>query len=102
MWCSAPAGVVYHGRSAMPIYVVVSTPPEALADAILDLNEADRYEVSPGTWFIRSPFVTTEQVKDSLGIQVDGPVGIVVAVGRYSGVAEREFIEKLQVWEEAE
>lgn len=85
----------------MPIYVVVSTPPDALESAIQGLNEADRYRVISGTWFIRSAFVTTEQVKESLGIDVDGPVGIVVAADRYSGVAEREFIEKLQLWEDA-
>jgi len=85
--------------TTMPIYVVVSMPPDALADEIQKIQESDRHEVAPGTWFIRSPFVTTEQVKNSLGIKVGGRNGIVAATSRYTGVADREFIEKLQVWE---
>ena len=62
-------------------------------------QESDRHQVASGTWFIRSPFVTTGQVKNSLGIEVGGGNGIVAATSRYTGVADREFIEKLQVWE---
>lgn len=86
----------------MPIYVVVSMPPEALLDEIQKIDESDRHQLAPGTWFIRSPFVTTEQVKNSLRIEMGGQHGVVAAVSRYTGVADREFIEKLQVWEGAE
>ena len=34
----------------MPIYVVVSMPPDALADEIGKIQESDRHEVAPGTW----------------------------------------------------
>lgn len=85
--------------TTMPIYAVVSMPPDALVDEIQKIPERDRHELAPGAWFIRSPFVTTEQVKNSLGIEVGGPNGIVAATSRYTGVADRELVEKLQVWE---
>ena len=66
----------------MPIYVVISPVQEfgeSLSDKIkADYTENDRHEISPGVWFIRSPFVTTEQVRDNLDIQVGGNNGIVV------------------------
>ncbi len=87
----------------MPIYLVVSPPQpseKSLAAAIRsNFNENDRHEILSDVWVVRSPFVTTEQVRDSLGIKVGGFSGIVVAAGRYTGVADRALVEKLQVWE---
>ena len=87
----------------MPIYVVISPVQEfgeSLNDKIkADYTENDRHEISPGVWFIRSPFVTTEQVRDNLDIKVGGNNGIVIATARYTGIAERALVEKLQVWE---
>ena len=87
----------------MPIYVLISPPQPAgrsLATAVSSkYNENDRHEILPGAWVVRSPFVTTEQVRDNLGIKVGGPSGIVIAAGRYTGIADRALVEKLQVWE---
>ena len=86
----------------MPIYVVMS-PPQPTGKSLVgtiraNFNENDRHEVLPGAWVVRSPFVTTEQVRDSLGIKVGGASGFVVAAGRYTGIADRTLVEKLQVW----
>ena len=87
----------------MPIYVVISPPPpneRSISEAVSSqFEENDRHEVLPGVWFVRSPFVTTEQVRNKLGIDVGKASGIVVATSRYNGVADRELVEKLQVWE---
>ena len=90
----------------MPIYVAISPlnqPSQGdLASAVRSVfNESDRHEVTPGAWFVRSPLVTSAQVRDILGIKLGGLNGVVVAVssGRYTGVGDAIFVEKLQVWE---
>ena len=89
----------------MPIYVLI-TPPHPPAETLNELirtsfDENDRHEIRSGVWFIRSPLVTTAQLRDQLGIKVGGHSGIVVAAvsGRYTGIADGTFVEKLQVWE---
>jgi hypothetical protein len=89
----------------MPLYVVIASPQpagETLSERIRSgFDESDRQEFRPGVWFVRSPLVTTAQLRDQLGIKVGGHSGIVVAAvsGRYTGVADGTFVEKLQVWE---
>lgn len=88
----------------MPIYVVLS-PPEQVGESLEEqvkagYTENDRHEIMPGAWFIRSPLITTDQVRENLDVKVGGNSGIVVAAGRYTGVADRALVEKLQVWEE--
>lgn len=90
----------------MPIYVVISSREpggKSLAEQVnADYTENDRHEVLPGVWFVRSPFITSDQVRDSLNIKVGGNSGIVVAASRYTGIADRALVEKLQVWEDME
>ena len=88
----------------MHAYVLI-TPPDT-GDALNELirstfTEADRHEVRPGVWLIRSPLVTTTELRDQLGISVGGHLGFVVAIvsGRYSGAWQAPLVEKLQVWE---
>ena len=87
----------------MPIYVVIASltpvgpPLEEAMHTVFD--ESDRHEALPGVWFVRSPFVTSAQVRDALGIKVGGPNGIVVATRHYTGAAEADLVEKLKVWE---
>ena len=91
----------------MHTYVLITSPDRG-EDALNDLirssfAEGNRHEVRPGVWFVRSPLVTTEQLRDQLKIAVtDGHLGIVVAVvsGRFSGAWESVFVEKLRVWED--
>lgn len=89
----------------MPIYVLITSPNpggETLDRLIRSsFDESDRHEFRPGVWFVRSPLVTTAQLRDKLGIEVGGHNGVVVAAvsGRYTGVADGTFVEKLQVWE---
>ena len=89
----------------MPIYVLITSPNPA-GDALDELvrttlDESDRHEIRPGVWFVRSPLVTTAQLRDQLDIKMGGHGGIVVAAvsGRYTGIADGTFVEKLQVWE---
>ena len=60
--------------------------------------------LSPGVWFVRSPLVTTAQLRDQFGIKVGGHNGVVIAIveGRFTGVADATFVEKLKVWGWAE
>lgn len=87
----------------MPIYVVLSSLEQfgaSLEEKVkTDYAENDRHEIRPGVWFIHSPLVTTDQVRDDLDIKVGGNSGIVVATARYTGIADRALVEKLQVWE---
>ena len=88
----------------MPIYIVISPPGDGnglTSKLESQFNESDRHEVAPGAWFIRSPLVTSAQIRDILGIKVGGFNGVVAAVsrGRYAGVSDTVFVEKLQVWE---
>ncbi len=88
----------------MPIYVVISPIPSlgatSLEDAVCSrFHENDRHQVRPGVWLVRSPWVTVDQVRDSLDIKVGGNSGVVIAAGRYTGAADRALANKLQVWE---
>ena len=88
----------------MPIYAVIASPnpaEETLNELIRSsFDESDRHELRPSVWFVRSPLVTTEQLRDQLGIEMGGRNGVVVAAvpGRYTGVADATFVEKLKVW----
>ena len=85
------------------VYVVVS---DAAIDEKIraEFPEGDRLEFSPGVWFVRSPLVTSAEVRDRVGIRLGGQQGIVIAAirGRYTGVANAGFVEKLQVWQAEE
>lgn len=89
----------------MPIYALIASPHptgETLNELIRSsFDENNRHELRPGVWFVRSPLVTTAQVRDQLGIKIGGQYGVVVAAvpGRYSGVGDGTFVEKLKVWE---
>ena len=88
----------------MPFYVVITSQgadEHAVGEQIRSsFPEADRHEVRPGVWFVRSLLVTSAQIRDQLGIEIGRRSGIVAAVdsGRLSGVWESEFVEKLTVW----
>ena len=90
----------------MPIYVVISSREpggKPLAEQIdADCTENDPPRSLARVWFVRSPFITSDQVKDSLNIKVGGNSGIVVAASRCTGIADRALVEKLQVWEDME
>ena len=63
----------------MPIYVVLS-PPEQVGESLEEqvkagYTENDRHEIMPGAWFIRSPLITTDQVRENLDIKVGGNSG---------------------------
>jgi len=91
----------------MPIYMVVASENtrEGLRTALSSsFAEGDWVPVNFGAWFVRSPLVTTAEVRDRLGIKVGGHSGVVLAAvpGRYTGVAEQSVVEALQVWQEDE
>lgn len=64
-------------------------------------GDADRCKVTDGVWFVRSPRLATSEVASDLGIEVGTRSGIVAAISRYDGVAERRVVEKLTAWERA-
>lgn len=92
----------------MPVYALVAPRPddvEPLTAAIkASFVEGDRHSLRAGVWFVRSPHVTSDEVRDQLGIAVGGINGIVIAIvpGRVCGVADKTFVEKLQVWKVTE
>ena len=85
----------------MSLYIVIDINQSLGPKIRSEFDENNRYEVISGTWFIRSSLITSAQVRDLLGIRVGGPTGIVVVVGRYTGVANTDFVEKLKAWDEA-
>ena len=88
----------------MPLYVVIAAPgtyEQVLSEQVRSsFAEADRHEVKPGVWLVRSSLVTSAKIRDQLGITVGERPGIVAAVdsGRMTGAWESGFVEKLQVW----
>ena len=83
----------------MAIYIVIPTGPPLDTEVMDRFDEGNRYKFPSGVWFVRSDHLTSSDVIADLGIKVGGKSGVVVAPARYNGVAERDFIEKLQVWE---
>ncbi len=85
----------------MEIYVILSLD-EPVAESVASIfPDADRILVFTGVWIVRSELVTTSDVMKKLGIQVGGNSGVVIAAKYYNGVASRDLVEKIAVWEHA-
>ena len=86
----------------MPIYVVIATQEEPLdADVERVFSDQNRYRAGPTVWFVRSPRLATGEVASDLEIKTNSNSGVVVTVKDYSGVTDRELVEKLSAWETA-
>ena len=81
----------------MPLYVIIG---DETLPVTSHFRAADRYTLRPGAWFVHSKLETSAEIRELLGIRVGGPNGIIVAAGRYTGVTNSDFVEKLRVWEE--
>lgn len=92
----------------MQIYVIISPSQaeerkRALAEAVkANFEENDRIEVADGAWFVRSSLETAVQVRNALGIKVDGHGGVVVTSEYHTGVVSSDFVERLRAWKEIE
>ena len=84
----------------MPIYVVLSTSRSLDPDVEQLFPDPDRCRVSEGVWFVRSQRLASAEVARDLGIARGDKGGVVVTAKHYSGVADRDLVEKLSVWED--
>ena len=93
----------YRLGAPMPIYVVIAAAPREVDKCVTEAFAAqDRCPAGTGVWFVRSQRVTSSEVAEDLGIELDAQHGLVVAAANTAGVADRVLIDTIVAWERDE
>lgn len=85
----------------MHVYIIIPTQAESPFDSVIEskFDKTNRFRLPNGVWFVCSDHITSSEVVRDIGIEIKKG-GIVVAALRYDGVADRELVDKLKIWEE--